>query len=81
MTGDPLELFRKFFGAVRAICWLWGSFFGASARKPQLLVIFDCKEIVHLGAPKKSRDFAGNGTIARRSNRTQRAQILKKIRI
>ena len=26
MTGKPLELFRKFFGAVRAIFWLWGSF-------------------------------------------------------
>ena len=26
MTGNPLELFRKFFGAVRAIFWLWGSF-------------------------------------------------------
>ena len=25
MTGNPLELFRKFFGAVRAIFWLWGS--------------------------------------------------------
>ena len=22
---SPLELFRKFFGAVRAIFWLWGS--------------------------------------------------------
>ena len=22
MTGNPLELFRKFFGAVRAIFWL-----------------------------------------------------------
>ena len=21
MAGNPLELFRKFFGAVRAICW------------------------------------------------------------
>ena len=28
MTGKPLELFRKFFGAVRAIFWLWGSFWG-----------------------------------------------------
>ena len=26
MSGNPLELFRKFFGAVRAIFWLWGSF-------------------------------------------------------
>ena len=26
MTGNPLELFRKFFGAVRAFFWLWGSF-------------------------------------------------------
>ena len=26
MTGNPLELFRKFFGAVRAIFWRWGSF-------------------------------------------------------
>ena len=25
MTGNPLELFRKFFGAVRAIFWLCGS--------------------------------------------------------
>ena len=26
MTGNPRELFRKFFGVVRAIFWLWGSF-------------------------------------------------------
>ena len=26
MTNNPLELFREFFGAVRAIFWLWGSF-------------------------------------------------------
>ena len=26
MTGNPLELFRKFFGAVRAIFWLCESF-------------------------------------------------------
>ena len=26
MTSSPLELFRKFFGAVRAIFWLQGSF-------------------------------------------------------
>ena len=26
MTGNPLEMFRKFFGAVRAIFWLCGSF-------------------------------------------------------
>ena len=26
MTGHPLELFTKFFGAVRAIFRLWGSF-------------------------------------------------------
>ena len=26
MTGNPLELFRKFFGAVLAIFWFWGSF-------------------------------------------------------
>ena len=26
--GSALELFRKFFGAVRAIVWLWGSLFG-----------------------------------------------------
>ena len=26
MTGNPVELFRKFFGTVRAILWLWGSF-------------------------------------------------------
>ena len=26
ITGSPLELFRKFFGAVRAIFWLCGSF-------------------------------------------------------
>ena len=25
MTGSPLKLFRKFFGAVRTIFWLWGS--------------------------------------------------------
>ena len=29
LLGGALELFRKFFGAVRAICWLWGSFFGS----------------------------------------------------
>ena len=28
LLGSILELFRKFFGAVRAIFWLWGSFFG-----------------------------------------------------
>ena len=28
MTGKPLELFRKFFGAVRAIFWRCGSFLG-----------------------------------------------------
>ena len=28
ITGNPLELFRKFFGAVRAIFWLWGSLGG-----------------------------------------------------
>ena len=26
MTGNPLELFRKFFGAVRPVFWLCGSF-------------------------------------------------------
>ena len=26
MTGNPLELFKKFFGAVRAIFWFCGSF-------------------------------------------------------
>ena len=26
MTGNPLELFRKFFGAVRTIFWFCGSF-------------------------------------------------------
>ena len=26
LLGSALELFRKFFGAVRAIFWLWGSF-------------------------------------------------------
>ena len=26
MTGNPVELFRKFFDTVRAILWLWGSF-------------------------------------------------------
>ena len=28
LLGDALELFRKCFGAVRAIFWLWGSSFG-----------------------------------------------------
>ena len=28
MTGNTLELFRNFFGAVRTIFWLWGSFLG-----------------------------------------------------
>ena len=26
LLGSDLELFRKFFGAVRAMFWLWGSF-------------------------------------------------------
>ena len=26
LLGSALELFSKFFGAVRAIFWLWGSF-------------------------------------------------------
>ena len=26
VTGNPLKLFRKIFGAVRPIFWLWGSF-------------------------------------------------------
>ena len=26
LLGSALELFRKFFGAVRAIFWRWGSF-------------------------------------------------------
>ena len=29
LLGSALELFRKFFGAVRAIFWLWGSFLGS----------------------------------------------------
>ena len=33
MTGNPLELFRKFFGAVRAIFWLWGSFLAPNLRR------------------------------------------------
>ena len=28
LLGSALELFRKFLGIVRAIFWLWGSFFG-----------------------------------------------------
>ena len=28
LFGSTLALFRKLFGAVRAIFWLWGSFFG-----------------------------------------------------
>ena len=32
MTGNPLELFRKFFGAVRAIFWLWGPFWAPDKR-------------------------------------------------
>ena len=28
LLGSALELFTKFFGAVCAIIWLWGSFFG-----------------------------------------------------
>ena len=38
MTGKPLESFRKFFGAVRAIFWLWGSFL---ALELSLLAITD----------------------------------------
>ena len=26
LLGSALELFRRFFGAVRAVLWLWGSF-------------------------------------------------------
>ena len=29
LLGSALELLRTFFGAVRAIFWLWGSFFGS----------------------------------------------------
>ena len=32
MTGNPLELFRKFFGAVRSIIWLCGSFLAPEPR-------------------------------------------------
>ena len=30
LMGSALKLFRKFFGAVRAILWLWGSLLGSS---------------------------------------------------
>ena len=30
--GNPLELFRKFFGTVRVIFWVWGSFLAPEQR-------------------------------------------------
>ena len=36
MTGNPLELFRKFFGAVRAIFWLCGSFLARDCKQNRL---------------------------------------------
>ena len=33
MTGNPVELCRKFFGAVRAVFWLWGSFLAPDEKK------------------------------------------------
>ena len=33
MTGNPLELFRKLFGAVRAIFWLCGSFLAPNLKR------------------------------------------------
>ena len=46
MTGNPRELFRKFFGAVRAIIWLCGSFFGSRNKLPFMILIRD-KELKH----------------------------------
>ena len=40
MTGNPLELFRKFFGAVRAIFWLCGSFLAPKLLYPPPLTPF-----------------------------------------
>ena len=45
MTINPLELFRKFFGAVRAIFWLWGSFWAP-----------DCKRALDVGTMSSSRE-------------------------
>ena len=44
MTGNPLELLRKFFGAVRAIFWLCGSFLAPDFMpcEPRLLWHMDC---------------------------------------
>ena len=33
MTSSPPELFRKFFGTVRAFLWLWGSFLALDISK------------------------------------------------
>ena len=47
LLGSALELFRKFFGTVRAIFWLWGSFW------PLIFVSFEKgKE-----NPPKSKSF------------------------
>ena len=35
LSGSALDLFRKFFGTVRAIFWVWGSFW--------LLILFEMK--------------------------------------
>ena len=53
MTGNPLELFRKLFGAVRAIFWLYGSFLAsekitsASRRVRRVLVGWFLLSTVH----------------------------------
>ena len=43
--GSALELFRKFFAAVRAIFWLWGSF---SALGPNLCLFLSGVVVPHL---------------------------------
>ena len=49
MTGNPLELFRKLFGAVRAIFWLWGSLLA-----PDTWEGTDRKQ-ASLGCPRRGR--------------------------
>ena len=41
LLGGALELFRKFFGAVRAILWLWGSSLALESCMRRLLPQYD----------------------------------------
>ena len=63
MTGNPLELFRKFVGAARLIFWLWGSFLApeflrgpdspSSGPKNPLQLVFWALWTENQGAPKR----------------------------